>query len=116
MKRELLGRLLTLLLLCLCLLLGYRYYMLHRVMGVAAPENALAPMVMVDGRVWQLSAESHSGFSRSPDGTIREIVGNGIPEEGQANFGTPGMPYWEMSDGLMVYVNGKYFIMTVLQE
>ena len=117
MKKELTGRLIVLLLLCLGLYGGYRYAMLNRVMGAAAPENALTPMVMVDGMVWQLSEESESGFSRSPDGTIREIIGNEIPtENGQANFGAQGMPYWHLTDGLMVYVNGNYFIMTNLQE
>ena len=83
----------------------------------STPENVLAPMVMVNETLWQLSEESDGGFSRSPDGTFREIVGNEIPtKNGQANFGTEGMPYWELSDGIMVYVNGKYFIMKNVQE
>ena len=117
MKKELIGRLLALLLLCLGLYAGYRGYMLSRVMGTAATENALAPMVMAEGTVWQLSSEADGGLSRKPDGTIREIIGNEIPEqEGQANFGTVGMPYWKLTDGLMVYVNGKYYIMNAFQE
>jgi len=79
----------------------------------SSPEDALAPMVMVDGTLWQLHTESDGGFSRRPDGTIRENIGNGIPAENdQANFGAVGMPYWHFSDGLMIYVNDTYFLMT----
>ena len=112
MKKELVGRLFACVLLCLVLYGVCRYYL-----GTAVPENVLPPMVMADGTVWQLYSESDGGLSRKSDGSIREIIGNEIPgQEGQANFGTVGMPYWNLTDGLMVYVNGKYYIMKAFQE
>ena len=117
MKKELAGRFLTLLLLCLGLCIGYRHYTLSRVMGARVPETALAPMVMVEGTVWQVSDNTDRGIGGTPDGTIRKIIENEIPrEDGQANFGTEGMPYWHLPEGLMVCVNGNYLILTNMQE
>ena len=77
MKKQIFLPILATLLLALGVFSGVRYEAMHRIMGVAPPaEDALSPMVMVEGVVWQLDSESETGFSRAPDGTVLEIIGN----------------------------------------
>ena len=45
-----------------------------------------------------------------PDGTITEIIGTASfpKEDGQANFGSAGMPYWYVEDKIVVAYEQHY--------
>ena len=108
MKKKLLAA--ALLLLCLGLYGGYRHHMLNIVVGGWTPEfdpeDALPPLVRIDGTLYQLDSETGNDIGRQPDGILTVNSENRIPSEnGQANFGREGMPYWHHQKDILVMIN-----------
>ena len=83
----------------------YRYKMLNRVIGYQ-------PMrIMVDGDLYMNFGETQQDKpAGSPDGTVTEIIGTAhFPKkDGQANFGSVGIPYWYVEDKIVVEYNTYY--------
>ena len=109
MKKKLLPVLLAVLL-CLGFYAGYRHYMLNIVTGgwtpQFGPEDALPPLVRIDGTLYQLASETGNYIGRQPDGRLAVISENVIPEEEeQANFGREGMPYWHHQNWILVMID-----------
>ena len=70
------------------------------------PEDTLPPLVRIDGSLYQLDSETGNYIGRQPDGTLRVISENVIPEkDDQANFGRDGMPYWRHQKWILVMIN-----------
>lgn len=105
MKKKGLLSLLVMLALCLGLFAGYRHRMLGRV-------NNVQPLrIMVDGTRYVVCGSMESPPESTPDGVITEILDAAdYPEkDGQANFGTVGMPYWKIGDEILVEA-GRYYL------
>lgn len=76
-----------------------------------APEDNLPNLLMVDGVLYQMDLEVGNYIGRQPDGTLTTVMENGIPRQnGQANFGQNGMPYWHHQNDILVMVNDKCFL------
>ena len=112
MKQEkiLTGICTVLLLLFLVLGLGfwYRYRMMHQVNGIQPY------MIMVDGtRYSNFGPVQTDKAEGAPYGVVHRVTDpSDYPsEDGEANFGTVGMPYWKVSLGVCVYENGKYILL-----
>lgn len=100
----------VLLLLFLVLGLGfwYRYKMLHQVNGIQPY------MIMVDGiRYSNFGPIPTDQPEGEPMGTVHRVTDPyDYPDEnGEANFGTMGMPYWKDPLGICVYVNEEYILL-----
>ena len=109
MKKKLLHILLPILL-CLGLYGGCRYYMLNIVVGgwtpQFGPEDALPPLVRINGTLYRLDSEVGNYIGRQPDETLTVISENMIPEEDdQANFDQEGMPYWYHQKDILVMID-----------
>ena len=97
--------------LLLCMVLAGLYFwhrqkMLNQIIG-------FQPMrIMVDGDLYMNFGETQQERpAGSPDGTVTEIIGvASFPrEDGQANFGSVGSPYWYVEDKIVVEYN-KYYL------
>ena len=95
-----------LLLLCLGVFFWYRHSLLNRVIDYQPMQ------IMVDGRKY-----IHNGTAAQerpqepPDGAITKVNGKtDYPDaDGEANFGTVGMPYWR--DGANIIVeSSQYYV------
>ena len=94
------------LLLCTGLYFWYRHKAMSRVIGYQ-PNR-----IMVDGTLYMNFGETQQEKPRGePDGTIKEIIGTAYfpKEDGQANYGAEGMPYWYVEDKIVV-AYGKYYL------
>ena len=97
---------LSLCILCAGLYFRYRHKMLNQVIG-------FQPMrIMVDGDLYMNFGETQQEKpAGSPDGTVTEIIGTAhFPrKDGQANFGSVGIPYRYVEDKIVVEYN-KYYL------
>lgn len=75
--------------------------------------NAKPALVMLDGVLYSVSGCAEQRPDAPPDGTIREVLETGeFPtENGQANFGSPGMHYWRVDEGIVVEAS-MYYVLT----
>ena len=72
----------------------------------SAPEDALPPLLRINGVLYQLDEEVGPYIGRLPDGTLTVISENVIPKkDDQANFGRNGMPYWHHQKDILVMIN-----------
>ena len=100
----------VLLLLTLALGFGfwYRYKMLHTLSGIQPY------MMMVDGIRYRnfgpVSTEKPEG---APLGTVSRVnePADYPDADGEANFGTVGMPYWKAPLGRCVYYKEEYILL-----
>ena len=99
----------AMLLLCMLftgLYFWYRHIMLSRVIGYQ-------PMrVMVDGNLYMNYGDQQPEKpAGDPDGMITEIIGTASfpKKDGQANFGSVGIPYWHVGDKIVV-AYGQYYL------
>lgn len=110
MKRERLATIVWAVLLICMLFTGlyswYRYRMMHQIIG-HQPYR-----IMVDEVLYMNFGETQQEKpAGQPDGIITEIIGTAsFPgEDGQANFGYAGMPYWHVADKIVVACE-KYYL------
>ncbi len=99
-------------LLLLSLLLGgffwYRHKILHRINGIQPY------MIMVDGIRYRnfgpVPTEKPEG---APLGTVCRVnePADYPDEDGEANFGNVGMPYWKDPLGICVYYREEYILL-----
>ena len=97
---------LSLLILCAGLYCWQWYKAMNRVVGYQ-PNR-----IMVDGSLYMNFGDTQPEKPKGePDGTITEIIGTAYfpKEDGQANFGAVGMPYWLLEDEVVVEY-GKYYL------
>ena len=83
----------------------YRYRMMHQIIG-HQPYR-----IMVDEVLYMNFGETQQEKpAGEPDGTITEIIGvASFPrEDGQANFGSVGIPYWHVEDKIVVAYEQYY--------
>ena len=83
----------------------YRYRMMHQIIG-HQPYR-----IMVDEVLYMNFGETQQEKpAGEPDGTITEIIGvASFPrEDGQANFGSVGIPYWHVEDKIVVVYEQYY--------
>ena len=104
-KRRIAAAFAVILLLCLGVYAGYRYHMTGRVNGVQPLR------IRIDGTRYVICGAAETLPNTPPDGTITEIIDAiAYPEkDGQANFGTIGMPYWYIGDKIVV-ASGQYYL------
>lgn len=78
------------------------FAMIRRSQNLVA--NAQPLRIMIDGTRYVINGSVESRPDAAPDGTIQEILawGDFPKEDGQANFGTAGMPYWHIGDKIVV--------------
>ena len=91
--------------LCTGLSFCYRYKMMHQIIGYQ-PNR-----IMVDEILYMNFGETQQEKpTGEPDGLITEIIGSAsFPKEnGQANFGSAGMPYWYVEDKIVVAYEQYY--------
>ena len=96
---------LSLLILCAGLYFWYRHKMMNQVVGYQPLR------IMVDGSLYMNFGETQQEKpAGEPDGTITEIIGvASFPrEDGQANFGSVGIPYWHVEDKIVVAYEQYY--------
>ena len=98
------------LLLILVLGLGfwYRYRMMHQVIGIQPY------MIMVDGiRYSNFGPIPMDKPDGEPEGIVHQVndPSDYPDEDGEANFGNVGMPYWKAPLGLCVYWNEEYILL-----
>lgn len=88
---------------------------LNQIDEVSEIEDALPPLLMIDGQLFQGCDNFKQAPTDDADGTINEIVSNqNIPTKDQtANFGTEGMRYWYVPEGICIEVNGNYLLFKV---
>ena len=110
MKRERLATIVWAILLICMLFTGlyswYRYRMMHQIIG-HQPYR-----IMVDEVLYMNFGETQQEKpAGQPDGIITEIIGTAYfpREDGQANFGNAGMPYWYVADKIVVAYE-KYYL------
>lgn len=68
-------------------------------------EVDLPPMLMVGEDLYQLEEDvtDKENSLSEPDGVITEVKMGQVPsEDGQANFGSKNMNYWEMDENILV--------------
>lgn len=110
-KRRILMAICLLLLLCLGLFLWYRHSLLNRVAD-------LQPlMIMVDGTRYVCYGNTEEKPPDAPsDGVITKVNSKtDYPDaDGEANFGTMGMPYWRIGSKILVESNQSYYILSKL--
>ena len=109
MKRERLAMIVWAVLLSCVLFTGlyswYRYRMMHQIIG-HQPYR-----IMVDEVLYMNFGETQQEKpTGEPDGTITEIIGVACfpQEDGQANFGSVGIPYWHVEDKIVVEYDQYY--------
>ena len=109
MKRERLATIVWAVLLICMLFTGlyswYRYRMMHQIIGHQRYR------IMVDEVLYMNFGETQQEKpAGEPDGTITEIIGvASFPrEDGQANFGSVGIPYWHVEDKIVVAYEQYY--------
>ena len=106
--RRIAAALCVVLLMCLGLVLWYRHKMLNRVLGLQGY------MIMVDGIRYRsfgpIPTDEPEGI---PDGMVHRVndPADYPDEDGEANFGSVGMPYWKVPLGICVYKNDDYILL-----
>ena len=83
----------------------YRYRMMHQIIGHQPYRIMLDEVLYMN--FGETQQEKPAG---EPDGTITEIIGvASFPrEDGQANFGSVGIPYWHVEDKIVVAYEQYY--------
>ena len=86
----------------------YRYKMMHQVIGIQPY------MIMVDGVRYSsfgpVTTEKPMG---PPDGRVHQVndPADYPDEDGEANFGAVGMPYWKVFWGICLYQDEEYILL-----
>ena len=96
------------------LLLSLGWYFWHRY-KMQNQTVGLQPMIiMVEGtQYWCFDQRLPEKPEGTPDGRVLRVnaAGDYPDEDGEANFGTVGMPYWKVPLGICVYSNEEYILL-----